>query len=97
MDSLRFRPEIEDDLRSGKDWYDSKILGLGDRFIDEFWASIDRIVDGPMSFAASPSGLRRCRLKRFSYLIHFRVQGEEILVVGVMSAARDDSALDNRG
>ena len=96
MHSLRFRPEVEHDLRSGRDWYDSKIPGLGDEFIDEFWAAIERIVDRPLSFAASPSGLRPCRLRRFSYLIHFRVQGDEILIVAVMSAARDDSAFDNR-
>ena len=95
--SLRFRPEVAQDLRGARDWYESRVAGLGTEFMAEFWAATDRLIERPLSFAASSSGLRTCRLRRFSYLIHFRLQGDEILVIAVMNAARDASAFDHRG
>ena len=66
MWTIRFRPEIEDDLRSGSDWYSSKRDGLGDEFIDDYWDAVDAIADRPLSFAIAANGLRPCRLSRFS-------------------------------
>jgi hypothetical protein len=97
MWTISFRPEIEDDLRSGSDWYSSKRDGLGDEFIDDYWDAIDSIADRPLSFAIAANGLRPCRLSRFSYIVHFRVIDRDILIVAVMSGARDDTAFVDRG
>ena len=97
MWTIRFRAELEADLRDGQDWYDSKVSGLGAEFLQEFWAAVDRISERPLSFAVAPNGLRPCRLRRFSYVVHYRVFDHEILIIAVMSAARDESAFLDRG
>ena len=97
MWTISFRPEIEGDLRSGSDWYNSKRDGLGDEFIDDYWDAIDAIADRPLSFATAANGLRPCRLSRFSYIVHFRVFDRDILIVAVMSGVRDDAAFADRG
>ena len=94
---LKLRPEIESDIRSGEDWYNSKLSGLGDDFVAEFWLAIDKIKAHPLLFAIAANGLRPCRIARFSYLIHFRVVGSEILVIALMGAERDDAAFRFRG
>lgn len=96
MWNLSYRPEVEDDLVDASLWYDEKRLGLGDGFIVEYLAAIRRVADNPFLFAVALNGLRPCRLKRFSYIIHFDVQGDDILIVAVMSSERDDSAFINR-
>jgi hypothetical protein len=78
MWTLLFRPEVETDIRSASDWYNAKVPGLGDDFVNEFWAAIDRITERPWSFAIATNGLRPCRLRRFSFLVHYRLQGNEI-------------------
>jgi hypothetical protein len=35
-------------------------------------------------------------IKRFSYIIHFVVEDDQIIVIAVMNAARDDSSLMHR-
>ncbi len=97
MWTIRYRPEIQEDLRSGSQWYESKRDGLGDEFVEDYWDAIDQVVDRPLSFAVAANDLRPCRLSRFSYIVHFRVVDRHVLVVAVMGAARDDTAFVKRG
>ena len=97
MWTISFRPEIEEDIRSGSEWYDSKRDGLGDEFIADYWDAIETIGDRPLSFAIAATGLRPCRLSRFSYIVHFRVVERDILIVAVLSGSRDDAVLISRG
>lgn len=97
MAFIRYLPEVANDLRDAADWYEEKRSGLGEEFKNEFWLSIDQIADRPLSFAVTFAGLRACRLSRFPYVIHFRCDKDEILVVAVMFGGRDTSAWINRG
>ena len=92
MWTLSYRLEVEDDLVAAVNWYDRKQIGLGDDFLGEYLAAIRRVRDNPLLFAIATNGLRPCRLKRFSYIIHFQIVDNEILIVAVMGGARDDPA-----
>lgn len=93
---LSYRPEIEDDIVEAATWYDEKRPGLGDEFVGEFVAAIKRIQANPLHFAVAKNGLRPCRVKRFTYIVHFCVDGSDILVVALMSGGRDDSSFIHR-
>ena len=97
MWQLSYRPEVEDDVVEAVAWYDDKCHGLGDEFLFEHLTAIRRIRDNPFHFAIAANGLRPCRLKRFSSIIHFDVNGNELLVVALMAGGRDDSAFMHRG
>jgi hypothetical protein len=93
---LSYRPEVEDDVVNAVTWYDDKRSGLGDEFLLEYLAAIQRIGDNPLLFAVAANGLRPCRLKRFAYIVHFDVDDDNILVVALMGGGRDDSAFAHR-
>jgi len=93
---LSFRPELEDDIAQAVDWYNDKRSGLGDEFLTEFQAAIGRIYDNPLLFAIAENGLRPCRLRRFSYIIHIDVSGNDVLIVAVMGGGRDDTVFAYR-
>jgi hypothetical protein len=57
---------------------------------------IYRIVENPWLFSIAANGLRPCLIKRFSYIIHFVVEDDQIIVIAVMNAARDDSSFMHR-
>jgi len=94
---LSYRPEIEDDVVDAASWHEDKLLGLGDEFVAEYVAAIKRIQDNPLLFAVAKNGLRPCRLKRFSYIIHFDVDGSNVLIVALMAGGRDDSFIHRNG
>lgn len=73
MTTLRLRPQIFDDLRVASDWYDARSPGLGNQFLSEFQASLDKIQDFPLAYAESEIGLRACRLARFPYTVFYRL------------------------
>lgn len=93
---LSYRPEIEDDVCDAAVWYDDKQTGLGDEFVAEYVSAIRRIQSNPLLFAVAGNGLRPCRLKRFSYIIHFRIEGDYILIVALVGGGRDDSSFIHR-
>ena len=97
MRHLSYRPEVEDDVLDAVTWYDAKHAGLSDEFLLEYLAAIQRIRDNPLLFAVAANGLRPCRLKRFSYIVHFDVDGDDVLVVALMGGGRDDTAFIQRG
>ena len=97
MWQLSYRLEVEDDVVAAVAWYDDKRRGLGEEFLSEYLAAIRRIRENPLQFAIAGNGLHPCRLKRFSYIVHFDVNGNDILVVALMAGGRDDSAFIHRG
>jgi len=54
--SLRFRPEVVDDLRDVGKWYDDRRVGLGAEFLQECKASLDRILERPEQGTVAPDG-----------------------------------------
>ena len=88
--------QVEDDLVDAALWYDKKQIGLGDQFLAEYVAAIYRMSENPLLFSIAANGLRPCLIKRFSYLIHFTVEENQIIVIAVMSASRDDSSFMDR-
>lgn len=93
---LVVRPQVEDDLVDASLWYDGKRSGLGDQFLEEFVAALHRILENPILFSVAANGLRPCLIKRFSYIIHFTVDDDQIVVIAVMNAARDESSFMHR-
>jgi hypothetical protein len=51
---LELHPEARAELRSAAIWYDERRPGLGDEFISEISASLDRVRDVPESYPAWP-------------------------------------------
>ena len=93
---LRFRPEVVADLDDAASWYDKRSAGLGAEFLTECKAALDRIAENPASVAADAIGIRSGRIRRFPYLIHFRVEQSTIVVFAVMFGGRDPSAWSDR-
>ncbi len=96
MWGISYRPEVEEDVVKAVIWFDGKRPDLGDELFHEYLTAIQRIRGNPLMFAIAANGLRPCRLNRFSYIIHFDVNGNDILVVALMSGVRDDSAFAHR-
>lgn len=93
---LRLRPEVALDLETAAKWYDERDIGLGADFLTECKATLDRIVEHPASIAASMEGIRSCRIRRFPYVIHYRLEGKVVVVFAIMFGGRDPSAWFDR-
>jgi plasmid stabilization system protein ParE len=77
------------DVESARDWYEAQRPGLGAEFIDAVDAAVTLIVDFPDAHPVVHRDARRYLLGRFPYGIHYRVEGNGVIVVARMHAARD--------
>ena len=91
---LELHPEAQTELRSAALWYEERRPGLGDEFIADVSATLDRIGSAPESYPAWPrtraAGLliRKATIQRFPYLIAFEKHEQHVLVLAVAHAKR---------
>ena len=91
---LELHPEARAELRSAALWYDERRSGLGDEFVAEVSAALDRIADVPESYPAWPrtraagSMIRKATIHRFPYVIAFEKHEQHVLVLAVAHAKR---------
>lgn len=73
--SITFGKLALDDVRSAADWYKGESLAALERFLDAIDARLPDLVDRPLSFSSVRLRpvYRRARLRRFPYLLIFRV------------------------
>ncbi|MFM8400318.1 MAG: type II toxin-antitoxin system RelE/ParE family toxin [Pirellula sp.] len=81
------------DLLRGIDWFERISPGLGDRFESEFYNALNRIIENPYLFPANHTGFRPCRLKRFTSVVYFRIDGDVIIIVGLFTSGEDETDL----
>lgn len=87
--TLRFLPDVEEDIMAGYAWYEEKAPGLGEDFLRMFYAGTGEIRWNPLLYSKMYREFRRCLLRRFPYAIYFRIEGSEIIVFGLFHCARD--------
>jgi plasmid stabilization system protein ParE len=66
-----FTVEARAEIREVFDWYEARRPGLGETFIQDLDAVIERLADNPSQFPVVRNGLHRAILRRFPYGIFF--------------------------
>lgn len=86
---LIVNPEAEADLSVARQWYDEQRAGLGDRFLRSVEAVLESICDNPEAHAVVYRDLRMALVRRFPYAVIYRVDDNQISVIAVYHARRD--------
>ena len=85
---VRLRPEAEQDLAESARWYEDQRPGLGQEFLDEALATFAAIAEKPLASAAVYGSLRRALLHRFPFGVFYLVDGDGVVVIGVIHGSR---------
>ena len=85
---LRWLGVAVEEAREARLFYEEQSAGLGDDFLHEVGRTTSRIVEHPLAWPEVDQGIRKTLVSRFPYLIHYAVQTDEILVLGVYHAKR---------
>ena len=63
--------------------FESKSVGLGGDFLEEYERTITRICKFPEAWAPVSPNQRRCLMRRFPYAVFYSRVGGEIIITGV--------------
>ena len=87
---VELHPEARAELRAAALWYEERRAWLGQDFIAEVSAALDRIADAPSSFPLWPNAVpvRKAPVHRFPYLVAFEMHARKTLVLAVAHASR---------
>jgi plasmid stabilization system protein ParE len=82
--SLKINSSAQLDLKSAIDWYETKQVGLGKRFLNDFEKALSRITSNPYIFRLE-NNYRNALLDLFPYKVIFKMSNEEIIILAVFN------------
>ena len=94
--AIRFRPEVIADLAAAAEWYEGRSSGAGTKFLSEVNATLARVSQSPEIHAAGVRNVRSARLRRFPYLVHYRIEGQTIVILAIHFGGRDPTRWQSR-
>jgi toxin ParE1/3/4 len=76
---IEYHPAVAIELEETRDFYESRSMGLGTEFVDEFERHVLLIAAMPQRWMVVRKDIRRALMKRFPYVIFFRLVGTDVL------------------
>lgn len=84
-----YHPDARRELIASAQFYESRVVGLGGRFLDEYDATIEEILLNPLAYAVVEDDIRLHLMKRFPMGIYYRVRQDSIMILVVKHHSRD--------
>ena len=84
-----FHPEAEWEFVAQAAYYESEMVGLGDRFAGEVERVVELLLGRPESGESIDAQLRHFVRRRFPHSIIYSVIGETLVIVAVAHARRE--------
>lgn len=81
------------ELIEAKGWYENRLEGLGNRFINNLYKKIHEIENHPERYTSKINNFREAGIKSFPYLIIYRINKKEkkIVIVSIFHTSRNPS------
>lgn len=87
------RQEAENDLAAAYDWYESRVTGLGQRFLEYLDIAMRSLEWRPLMHRDVWPGVRRALTDRFPYSVYFQIQGDHIEIIAILHQSRDQHSM----
>jgi toxin ParE1/3/4 len=88
MKPLKFHPQADDELWQSVNFYNVRVPGLGNEFFSQVKAGCKAIQQDPIRRPLRKDGTRKINPPRFPYLLIYRDEPKQILLVAVAHGAR---------
>jgi hypothetical protein len=86
--NVRVLEVAQRELDEAVSYYNGQVAGLGDAFLLETVAAIERIRQFPDAWHPLGEGIRRCRLRRFPYGLIYHADETGVLLIAVAHTHR---------
>ena len=93
---VRLTPAAKNDVEAAYSWYRERGRLLARRFKAEVQTTAKVIGERPLSFQRAHRDVRRAVLRRFPYLLLFRVEEKQVVILGCFYGGRDPAIWQRR-
>jgi hypothetical protein len=81
-------PEADEELEAAARWYEERLPGLGDDFLDDFEKTLRRILAAPDRWHFIRGNNRKLNFDRFPYAVIYSSENDRLYVKAVMNLRR---------
>lgn len=78
------------------DWYEEKLNGLGNRFINELEIAKNDLLNNPLAYAKWNKSIRRMVMRKFPYKLFYKMYDDRIVILAIIHARRSNRYLKRR-
>ena len=95
---LVVRPEVDADLQVAEEWYEEQEPGLGEAFLRDTIATIDRVLANPLIYRVryGRKPVRWAYSRRFPYRVVFHIVDDTVVIDTVFHTSRHDRVWKER-
>lgn len=93
---LYIKPEAETDILLSANWYEEQQKGLGLKFVNEVEDLPGYIETNPQLFPKKYKEVRQASLKKFPFVILFRIESKKIFIHAVFHCRQNPSRKKSR-
>jgi len=86
---LEFHADAVSELQSAAEFYESRQVGLGGRFLELVEETLERISRDPLAWSIADEDVRRCLMRVFPFGILYTIELQFILILAVAHLARE--------
>lgn len=87
--SLQIINSAEIEISETFNYYEEKVIGLGQRFLESVEKSLTIILKMPEMYAIKETPFRSCPIKGFPFLIFYSIEVEIIVVYSIFNTAQN--------
>lgn len=85
---VQYHPSLKSELKEVRNYYETCSHGLGGEFVEEFEKEVLKIAAMPERWMTVKDDIRRCLMRRFPYVIYFRITDTGIVRITVVKHVR---------
>ena len=85
---VRFRPQVADEVIEAMAWYSTRSPGLDTAFFRAFEIATKSLGEQPERYRRVLGEVRRIILPRFPYVVFYRFDGDEVVVLSLQHERR---------
>lgn len=94
--NIKIKPIVYFDVEEAFIWHNKQVTGLGGKFYDHFWSAIEIIQLTPFVYSYLRKPVRRYKMRKFPFNVHYVIEGNEITILGVVHVKRSNAFVKKR-
>lgn len=91
-----FHSDAELELNDHIDYYENLQSGLGYRFADEIYKTVDRIIQYPYAWQILKGDIRRALVYNFPFGVIYYIKDDTIIILAIMHLRKKPNYWTNR-
>jgi len=88
-ESVKISSLAQKDLLASAEWYEEQTAGLGERFAEIIYGSINAIANNPLIYKKVKANIREFVVEQFPYLIIYEYKNNVVNIIRIFHTSRN--------